>query len=213
MRNSRSSNGTWTSSDPLNVGVSGTVRMPHLHAGQTQVVSTRNHEDEKLNNKKGTTPSLSPSLVNSRDIPAQPLDDTLSPEIQNINTHTFSGSGSAVHVRKTTPSLSPRVMAATQGRQPRPARRQVLRVDAQDGPWTVSVAEGHHLGLSSYTLYVKSECPFTKGLVDIFVPFFRPVVVSHSPFHFSLWAQAVSGVLLLRFSSGAALPPPAQLGF
>ena len=71
-------------------------------------------------------------------------------------------------------------MTATQERQPRPARRQVLRVDAQDGPWTVSVAENHHP--SSYTLYIKSECPFTKDLSDIFVPFLRPVVVSHSSF-------------------------------
>ncbi|KAH9988915.1 hypothetical protein BJV77DRAFT_1061334 [Russula vinacea] len=46
-------------------------------------------------------------------------------------------------------------MTAAQERQPRPARRQVLRVDAQDGPWTVSVAENHHRP-SSYTLYVKT---------------------------------------------------------
>ena len=213
MRNGGSSNDTWTSSDSLatlNAGVSETVRMPHLHTGQTQVVSTRNDEDEKLNTEKGTTLSLSPSLVNSGDVPARPLDDTLSPEIQNISTHSFSGSGSAVHVRNTTPSPSAPVMTATQEWQPRPARRQVLRVDAQDGPWTVSVAENHP---SSYTLYIKSECPFTKDLSDIFVPFLRPVVVSHSPLHFTLWARTLPGVLLLRFGSGAALPPPTQLGF
>ncbi|KAH8987732.1 kinase-like protein [Lactarius hatsudake] len=46
-------------------------------------------------------------------------------------------------------------MTATQERQTRPPRRQVLRVDAQDGPWTVSVAENPHHP-SSYTLYVKT---------------------------------------------------------
>jgi hypothetical protein len=132
-------------------------------------------------------------------------------EIQNINTLSFFEPDSTVHVENPTPSPSSPLMTATQERQPRPARRQVLRVDAQDGPWTVSVAENHHP--SSYTLYIKSECPFTKDLSDIFVPFLRPVVVSHSPFHFTLWARTLSGVLLLRFGSGAALPPPAQLGF
>jgi len=85
-------------------------------------------------------------------------------EIQNINTLSFFESDSTVHVENT-PSPSSPVMTATQERQPRPARRQVLRVDAQDGPWTVSVAENHHP--SSYTLYVKSKCPFTEHLSDI----------------------------------------------
>ncbi|KAI0297577.1 hypothetical protein B0F90DRAFT_1811056 [Multifurca ochricompacta] len=54
---------------------------------------------------------------------------------------------STVHIENNPPSP---VMTATQERQSRPARRQVLRVDAQDGPWTVSVAENHHHP-SSYT--------------------------------------------------------------
>lgn len=35
-------------------------------------------------------------------------------------------------------------------------RRAVLRMDAQDGPWTISAAENPH-DASSYSLYVKSE--------------------------------------------------------
>jgi serum/glucocorticoid-regulated kinase 2 len=79
-------------------------------------------------------------------------------EIQNINTLSFFETESTVHVENTAPSPTTTVMTATQERQARPARRQVLRVDAQDGPWTVSVAENPHRP-SSYTLYVKSECP------------------------------------------------------
>jgi len=127
-------------------------------------------------------------------------------EIQNINTLSFFESDTTVHVENTTPSSSSPVMTATQQRQHRPGRRQVLRVDAQDGPWTVSVAENHHP--SSYTLYVKSECPFTS-----FRYFCCISVVSHSSFHFTLWARTLSRVFLLRFGLGAALPPPAQLGF
>lgn len=111
-------------------------------------------------------------------------------EIQNINTLSFFESESTVHVENTTPSPPSPVMTATQQRQHPPARRQVLRVDAQDGPWTVSVAENHHP--SSYTLYVKSECPFTKHLSDIFVVFLHPVVVSHPLFHFARWARTLS---------------------
>ncbi|KAI0030611.1 hypothetical protein K488DRAFT_16771, partial [Vararia minispora EC-137] len=35
-------------------------------------------------------------------------------------------------------------------------RRQVLRIDAQDGPWTISVAENPHEPTPSYSLYVKT---------------------------------------------------------
>jgi hypothetical protein len=38
----------------------------------------------------------------------------------------------------------------------RPNRRHPLRLDAQDGPWSVSVAETPHRALS-YNLYIKSE--------------------------------------------------------
>ena len=114
-------------------------------------------------------------------------------EIQNINTLSFFEPDSTVHVEDTTPSPSSPVMTATQERQPRPARRQVLRVDAQDGPWTVSVAENHHP--SSYTLYVKSECPFTKDLSEILFHF--SVCRSFTfPFHFTLWARTPSGSLV-----------------
>ena len=47
-------------------------------------------------------------------------------------------------------------MTATQERQPWPPRTQVLRVDSQDGPWTVGVAEIPHRW-SSNTSYVKSK--------------------------------------------------------
>ena len=79
-------------------------------------------------------------------------------ENQNINTLSFLEFDSTIHVENTPPSPSISPMTASQERQPRPTRRQVLRVDAQDGPWTVSVAENPHRP-SSYTLYVKSECP------------------------------------------------------
>ncbi|THH18633.1 hypothetical protein EW146_g2400 [Bondarzewia mesenterica] len=50
----------------------------------------------------------------------------------------------------------PSVKSRTQeSPQPRPARRPVLRMDAQDGPWTVSVAENPH-DPASYSLYVKT---------------------------------------------------------
>ena len=101
-------------------------------------------------------------------------------EIQNINTLSFLEVDSTVHVENTSPSPSISPMTATQERQPRPARRQVLRVDAQDGPWTVSVAENHHRP-SSYTLYVKSECPFTKELPGV-APSSRGVTFSFSSY-------------------------------
>jgi hypothetical protein len=88
-------------------------------------------------------------------------------ETQNINTLSFLEFDSTIHIENTPPSPSISAMTATQERQPRPARRQVLRVDAQDGPWTVSVAENPHRP-SSYTLYVKSECPFIKELSEAF---------------------------------------------
>jgi serum/glucocorticoid-regulated kinase 2 len=87
-------------------------------------------------------------------------------ETQNINTLSFLEFDSTIHVENTPPSPSISVMTAS---QPRPARRQVLRVDAQDGPWTVSVAENPHRP-SSFTLYVKSECPFTKELSEVIFP-------------------------------------------
>ena len=64
---------------PLYAGVSEAVRMPHVHAGRTRVVSMRHHENEKLNMGKEMRLPLSRSLVNSEDIPNPPLDDTLSP--------------------------------------------------------------------------------------------------------------------------------------
>jgi len=43
------------------------------------------------------------------------------------------------------------------------SRRPPVRMDAQDGPWSVSVAETPH-DARSYSLYIKSEfvCPFAK---------------------------------------------------
>ncbi|KAI0299851.1 hypothetical protein BC826DRAFT_993729 [Russula brevipes] len=73
---------------------------------------------------------------------------------QSIVTLSFLEPDSTVHVENAPPSPTS-VMTAAQERQPRPARRQVLRVDAQDGPWTVSVAENPHRP-SSFTLYVKT---------------------------------------------------------
>jgi serum/glucocorticoid-regulated kinase 2 len=108
-------------------------------------------------------------------------------EIQNLNTLSFFESDSTVHVENETPPSPTPNMTATRERQSRPARRQVLRVDAQDGPWTVSVAENPHHP-SSYTLYVKSEYPFAMELSEnsvVFV-FLRPILVSHFPFHFTV---------------------------
>ena len=79
-------------------------------------------------------------------------------ESQSIISLSFFEPDSTVHVENVPPPPSPQVMTATPERRSRPSRRQVLRVDAQDGPWTVSVAENPH-HQSSYTLYVKSECP------------------------------------------------------
>jgi hypothetical protein len=123
-------------------------------------------------------------------------------EIQNINTLSFLEVDSTVHVENTSPSPSISDMTASQERQPRPARRQVLRVDAQDGPWTVSVAENHHRP-SSYTLYVKSECPFTKELPDIFVCCVAPVMLRCHIFLFILCGMgSLSEVPLLRIRFG-----------
>jgi hypothetical protein len=76
---------------------------------------------------------------------------------QSITSLSFFESDSTVHVENTPLSTPLPAMTATPERRSRPSRRQVLRVDAQDGPWTVSVAENPHHP-SSYTLYVKSEC-------------------------------------------------------
>ena len=135
-------------------------------------------------------------------------------DTQNINTLSFLEFDSTIHVENTPPSPSISAMTATQERQPRPARRQVLRVDAQDGPWTVSVAENPHRP-SSYTLYVKSKCPFTKELSELV--FF---VCRDAP---SCWGVTFSfsscvGWLSWKyrcsnFVLGAALSPTVLLGF
>jgi hypothetical protein len=57
-------------------------------------------------------------------------------------------------------------------------RRPPVRMDAQDGPWSVSVAETPH-DARSYSLYIKSEFshllaifpPFSTGLEDIALRF------------------------------------------
>lgn len=82
-------------------------------------------------------------------------------------------------------------MTTNRERRPQPARRQVLRVDAQDGPWTVSVAENHHRP-SSYTLYIKSECPFTKNVSEVFV-----ALLGHVTAFDFVWPSKVT---LLRFT-------------
>jgi hypothetical protein len=128
-------------------------------------------------------------------------------DTQNINTLSFLEFDSTIHVENTPPSPSISAMTAAQERQPRPARRQVLRVDAQDGPWTVSVAENPHRP-SSYTLYVKSECPFTKELSEpfcLFVAMLRPVGVSHFPFHL-MW-DGSPGSFVVPISFWAQLCP------
>ena len=135
-------------------------------------------------------------------------------EAHNINTLSFLEFDSTIHVENTPPSPSISSMTATQERQTRPPRRQVLRVDAQDGPWTVSVAENPHRP-SSFTLYVKSECPFTEELSELFflfVAMLRPVGVSHFPFHL-MWDGSLGSIVLPISSLGAALSPTAQLGY
>ncbi|KAI0275351.1 hypothetical protein BC834DRAFT_852429 [Gloeopeniophorella convolvens] len=76
----------------------------------------------------------------------------LKAQSQSVTDPSFFELDSTVHVENTPPSP---IMTASQDIQPRPARRQVLRMDAQDGPWTVSVAENPHDPVS-YTLYVKT---------------------------------------------------------
>lgn len=41
----------------------------------------------------------------------------------------------------------------------RPIRRPPVRIDAQEGPWSVSVAETPH-DAHSYSIYIKSESDF-----------------------------------------------------
>ena len=125
-------------------------------------------------------------------------------EIQNINTLSFLEVDSTVHVENSSPSPSISDMTASQERQPRPARRQVLRVDAQDGPWTVSVAENHHRP-SSYTLYVKSEYPFTEELPDIFVCCVVPVLLRSHIFLFILCGMGCLGSTVAPISYWAQL--------
>ena len=49
-------------------------------------------------------------------------------------------------------------MPSTADNEMRRARGQILRMDAQDGPWAISVAENPHD--ATYTCYVKSELLF-----------------------------------------------------
>jgi serum/glucocorticoid-regulated kinase 2 len=97
-------------------------------------------------------------------------------ELASVTTLSFFEPDTTVHVENTPPSP---VMTATQERQARAPRRQVLRVDAQDGPWTVSVAENPHHP-SSYTLYVKSESVRLAITPPILPP--HPVLAPCLPF-------------------------------
>jgi len=134
-------------------------------------------------------------------------------DTQNINTLSFLEFDSTIHIENTPPSPSISPMTAAQERQPRPTRRQVLRVDAQDGPWTVSVAENPHRP-SSYTLYVKSECPFTKELSEVFFVCRDAPSCWSVTFSFSSYVGWLSRECRCSdFVLGAALSPTAQLGF
>ena len=56
------------------------------------------------------------------------------------------------------------------------SRRTPLRMDAQDGPWSVSVAESPH-DLKTYSLYVKSSCFLSSWLINhLLIPpcFYQP---------------------------------------
>ena len=55
--------------------------------------------------------------------------------------------------------------------QERPARRKVVRIEAQDGPWSVSVAENPDRK-GEYSIYVKSTCPFLSFSLHVFRCFF-----------------------------------------
>jgi hypothetical protein len=116
---------------------------------------------------------------------------------QTITSVSFFEPDSTVHVENTPPPPPPPAMTATPERRSRPSRRQVLRVDAQDGPWTVSVAENPHQP-SSFTLYVKSECPvslrkFPKTCSVAPSCYVVPVLGSHFPFHFNYEAALTGG--------------------
>ncbi|KAI0042540.1 hypothetical protein FA95DRAFT_559895 [Auriscalpium vulgare] len=70
----------------------------------------------------------------------------------NIADASFFEPSTTVFVDPSPPSP---IMKAQQEPHSRPVRRQVLRMDAQDGPWTVSVAENPHHP-ASFSLYVKT---------------------------------------------------------
>ncbi|KAG0694052.1 hypothetical protein DFH29DRAFT_1006691 [Suillus ampliporus] len=54
------------------------------------------------------------------------------------------------------PNNSVRSMKSIDAAHTRPIRRQPVRIDAQEGPWSVSVAETPH-DAHSYSIYIKSE--------------------------------------------------------
>lgn len=111
-------------------------------------------------------------------------------ELASVTTLSFFEPDTTVHVENTPPSP---IMTATQERQTRAPRRQVLRVDAQDGPWTVSVAENPHRP-SSYTLYVKSKS------LRLTMPPLIPPLAPHLPFR-----------ILAGSGLSAALPPHSHI--
>jgi serum/glucocorticoid-regulated kinase 2 len=76
-----------------------------------------------------------------------------------IVTNVSSDSLSSPHHAHQHDSNNPvRSMKSIDAAHTRPIRRPPVRIDAQEGPWSVSVAETPH-DAHSYCIYIKSECP------------------------------------------------------
>ena len=80
----------------------------------------------------------------------------------------FEASTSVLDSDSTTRVKNTAMITTRELQSPR-AHRHVLRVGMQDDMWTVSVAEDPHCPFS-YTLYVKSKCPFTTCRAELTAP-------------------------------------------
>ncbi|KAH7911592.1 hypothetical protein BJ138DRAFT_1085310 [Hygrophoropsis aurantiaca] len=113
-----------------------THHQPRQASGRASIDTTRSYQykrKSRADRSSVTDRSFfgSKSTANSRSGSPQPLDE-----------HTY-------------PSNSLRSMSTLDAAQPRPMRRPPIRVDAQEGPWSVSVAETPH-DARSYSIYIKT---------------------------------------------------------
>lgn len=85
-------------------------------------------------------------------------------------------------VELTSPDQKPKMTRTQEMPLERATRRKLVRIDAQDGPWSISVAESPY-DRNNYSIYVKSTCPFV-----LFV-----ATVSHGRSMLQLWISALGG--------------------